>query len=462
MAAKVSLVDGYQLEGDTIVAKPRVATHPHGVNVRCRRSRSLSNGFSAFAGALNVLRLVHRLGVAEVLETCGIHQQGYGALDLFCAYVLRAFGVGTASALQLAKRLKEDPIGQCFTGQPDRSTFDRFVKRGRFQWRKALRLLCCRIARSRTVGEGVLVIDDTILERTGKRMEGRRKLYDASKEKYVWGHNAVGAVYSAGGWSVPFDIALTERQLGETKHQIALAMVEAAKALGLKIDWIVFDSWYFHSLDFIQAVAKCTFNWVSRTKSDRIFEVNGERLSAADIAQRAQSGTWRRHTKFRGVHYQTVRATLPDYGPVTLVTLKAPDDDGSPVVLVSSDPKAHGQRVVRLYKQRWAIETVWRNGKQRMGLGDCHHRTLHAAESHLAIVMVAYGMAELLRVGMPPELAVETLGELIDDVIATPARVERQGETVTVFFIRRPELAHAAEQLKSRLPGRKRRSDAVA
>lgn len=443
------------------MAKPRVATHPHGVNVDCRRSRS-GRSHTAFAGTLNVLRLVLRLNVPALLNECGIRQAGYGAPTLLSAYLLRALGIGISSAQQLAKRLQEDPIGELVVGQPDRSTVDRFIRRRRFSWREVMRRLCCRIVAHRPKGDGVLALDDTHLERTGRKIEGCRKLYDPSTKRYIWGHNPVGAVYTTGGWSVPFDVAFPECTPGKTKHDVALEMVEAAVRLGLETQWVVFDSWYFHALNFVKAIAALKLGWVSRTKSDRIFVVNGERVSAADVAERAKGRTWRRDATSREVHYQTVRATLPEYGPVTLVVLKEPDEDDSPVVLVSSDPKARGHRVIHLYKLRWGIETVWRTGKQRMGLGKCHHRPLHANESHAAMVLMAYALAEQIRVGLPPEVAAETLGEVIDEVIVAPARIHRNGDAVSLLFECNPELAPVIAQLENRLPGRKRRSDSAA
>lgn len=130
-------------------------------------------------------------------------------------------------------------------------------------------------------------------------------------------------------------------------------MMKSAARLGLQISAVVFDAWYFQSLDFLKGIRELGFHWIGRAKEDRIFYVDGMKRSVKELLHMygKKLKLWRKHPKYRKIRYFTLRAKMPDYGPVTLLLLYDPksEDDVKWSVLVCSDPKARGQRIVRLY-----------------------------------------------------------------------------------------------------------------
>lgn len=438
------------------MANPRLPSHPRAVNVNARLPRA-DHRVTGLAGTLAVVRLLGRLRFEEVLRQCGIVQAGYGAFLLAIAYLIRPLTDGR-SVQAVAKALQEDPIGSLLVGTPDRSTVDRFVRRRRFDWREVLRRICCAMVQLRRgSGEAILAIDETALVRNGKRMEGTHWVHDGATGRQVWGHQPVGAVYATKGTTIPFDIAFPERESKATKHDVAREMVEHAVRLALPISIVVFDGWYIQSLKLLQDIRDLGQDWLGRLKSDRVLEVGGQRQSVAELIGCRESGSWRRHKKYRRVRYQTLRAELPGYGPVTIVLMQDPKMyDGDVVALVCSDPKARGGRLVRLYKQRWAIECVWRTGKQRLALGKCHHRTLHAAETHAVFCMMAFALVSLLRLGLPPEATAETVGEVAETLITSMAILVYDGDDARLLMLGASWMAPYSQRLKQHLPCRTR------
>lgn len=71
--------------------------------------------------------------------------------------------------------------------------------------------------------------------------------------------------------------------------------------------------------------------------------------------------------------------------------------------------------------------------------------------------MIAYSLLRLLEIGVPPEVAAETVGEIIENVIPTTVRIERDGDKVHFLYDEKPELVAMIETLKFKLPQRKRR-----
>lgn len=438
------------------MANPRLPSHPRSVNVNARLPRA-DHQVTGLAGTLAVVRLLGRLRFEEVLRQCGIAQAGYGAFLLAVAYLIRPL-TGGHSVQSVAKEILHDPIGSLLVGTPDRSTVDRFVRRRRFDWREVLRRICCVMVHMRRgSGEAILAIDETALVRSGKRMEGTHWVRDGATGRQVWGHQPVGAVYATKGTTIPFDIAFPEKKSSTTKHDVAREMVEHAVRLALPITMVVFDGWYVQSTKLLRDIRDLGQNWLGRLKSDRLLEMGDRHLSVAELIRCQEAKLWRRHKKYRRMRYQTLRAKLPGFGPVTLVLMQDPNVyDGDVVALVCSDPKARGERLVRLYKQRWAIECVWRTGKQRMALGQCHHKTLHAAETHAVFCMMAFALVKLLQLGLPPEATSETVGEVAETLMTSMAILVHDGEEARLLMLGDSWMAPYCQRLKLQLPCRKR------
>lgn len=456
MAANTSFDTQINWKEDVFVANPRLPSHPGAVNVdaRCPRKNQRVTGL---AGTLGVVRLLGRLRFAGLLCECGIAQGGYGAFLLAVAYFVRVL-TGRQSVQSVAKVLQDDPIGSLLVGTPDRSTVDRFIRRRRFDWREVLRRVCCMlIALRQGGGEAILAIDETAIRRSGKRIEGAHWVHDGASGRQVWGHQPVGAVYATKGTTLPFDIAFPEARRSATKHDVALEMVEHAVRMDVPFTTVVFDGWYTQSGEFLRNIKSLERDWLGRVKSDRWLELGGRRIQVKDLIEKRQSKTWRHHKKYRRVSYQTLRAELPGVGPVTVLLMQDPKlYDGDVVALVSSDLKARGSRLVRLYKQRWAIECVWRAGKQRLALGECHHRPVHATETHAVFCMMAFAFLSLLRLGIPPEAGVDTVGEVADALMSKMALVAEDDEAVRLLVMGSAWTATFYQQLTRTVPRRTR------
>ena len=98
---------------------------------------------------------------------------------------------------------------------------------------------------------GVLVLDDTVIEKSGHEMEGTGYLFDHSQHRNVWCHCYVTTMYSDGDERVPLHIepyvkeeaCASSSRAFKTKNELAVELVDRALEL-VHPDVIVFDSWY--------------------------------------------------------------------------------------------------------------------------------------------------------------------------------------------------------------------------
>jgi SRSO17 transposase len=117
-------------------------------------------------------------------------------------------------------------INDVFLGHPDQSALNHFLTDSTWDDEKfnAVRYGFVKTRLEELgLGEGILIIDDTISHHVGKHMEGAGWHYDASEGKSVWGHQLVTSHYVRQWLSVPLDfrIYVKENQVGGTSGRSA-------------------------------------------------------------------------------------------------------------------------------------------------------------------------------------------------------------------------------------------------
>lgn len=130
---------------------------------------------------------------------------------------------------------------------------------------------------------GVAIIDDTILEKTGKKIEAIAKHWDHAKKRFVFGHQIVTLHYVDRKTSYAIDYKLYLKDK-ESKIKLAKSLVEEAIAIGMPANTFIFDSWYFcrEFVDFLESKGK---NWIAACKSDRLIKYKGSYLNLKEYSE---------------------------------------------------------------------------------------------------------------------------------------------------------------------------------
>lgn len=338
------------------------------------------------------------LGIRAVLAELGIRSRGFDLAAVVLDFVLGAW-MSVFSVMELAHQVGRDGLLARIGAAAHRTTLTRILGRKRYDWMAMYRRLAYSCWKALAIDPRTpvaLVIDDTAIEKCGKKMEGASWIYDSSQKKKVWGYNVVTAALVAEGHRIVIDFAIWRKE-GPTKHVLALEMIRRLREAGVKFDLVLFDGWYGRSKDFLNALP--TF-WVTRLGEDMVVEVEGQHRTVKDlIRQTKEHPQWLRIHRYRPhTQYRTVRAYLPEYGDVTLVVVHDPRDQEAPYrVLAANDPRMQGAGVIDFYSIRWEIENIHREAKSLLGLENFHVRSFHAIEGHLAFTLTAMLVAALLR-----------------------------------------------------------------
>lgn len=280
----------------------------------------------------------------------------------------------------------------------DQSSLNRFITQSRWDARRI-----DNTRQSEFIGNkkgGTLILDDTIIEKWGKSMEGVGYFYDPSQKKNVFGHNIVSTFYTNGDCNVPmnFEFYIKKEMINKldiwfkTKIQLGIELIEKA-LIRIQPEAVVFDAWYF-SKELINYLAARHLTWVTRAKSNRLVLVGNQWCQLSKLWKTVPKNEFSRidveidEKKFKWFYETTV--TMKNVGTVKIVMLKKRRNSRKCTILVSNNLELTGLQILKYYKIRWNIEVFYRDCKQHLGMGDYQTRKLDAVVKHLHLVFLAY------------------------------------------------------------------------
>jgi hypothetical protein len=247
---------------------------------------------------------------------------------------------------------------------------------------------------------GVVIVDDTIIEKTGKDMDGVGYLYDYSKGKNVLCHDVVSTFYRNEEQRVPlFFTPYIKKEVAEkhgiwfkTKIQIALDLLRMS-LIRVHPEAVVFDEWYMCK-DVIAFCNNRGLTWVAQAKKNRLIHVGGAWISLGGYAEDLPRKSFKRINKKVGEkqfkRFCETTVVMKNVGLVKLVVLKKRRNSKKRIFLVSNNVDLGGMQILEYYKKRWSIEVFHRDCKQHLGMGEYQARKLDAVVIHLHLVFLAY------------------------------------------------------------------------
>jgi len=278
------------------------------------------------------------------------------------------------------------------------SSLNRFISRRKWDVRKMNAIRLKENIDNRK--GGVIALDDMLIEKSGKQMDGVGYLKDHCSGKTVLCHDIVSTFYQNGKQYVPLyvqpyvkkDVADQLDLWFKTKIQMAVDLLRLSLAQ-VTPEVIVFDAWYMAKeiLDFINSRG---LTWVSDGRNNRLIQIGNKWVQLKKYAKCLQKTDFKRINKKVGEkRFKWIFETevmMKNVGVVKLVILRTRKNSRSFTFLVSNNTEYHGLQVLEYYKKRWCIEVFHRDCKQHLGIGEYQARKLDAVVIHLHLVFLAY------------------------------------------------------------------------
>jgi len=280
--------------------------------------------------------------------------------------------------------------------------------------------------------QGVIPIDNTLIDRDGLLIPDAGWFWDHAEERYKVAQDYLFVNYvSTSGKHYPLEFRLFRKE--ETCHALKEPFRNHTRLCCELIDWVcqrqipgdfAMDC-YFTSAEVLNHIHVRTDRfgrprgYVGDLKTNRKLRWKGQEIKASELAASIPPED-RKELRVGDERqwYFTVTVQIPEVNhKVRIVILWKYRRDEEPIkILVTNRITWEVSRIVRVYRHRWTgTETFHRDGKQQLGMGDCQLRDYQGQTRHMYLVMLAYSllMGELKQ-GRAKEWALHrlmTIGE---------------------------------------------------
>lgn len=258
----------------------------------------------------------------------------------------------------------------------------------------------------------LLILDESVNQRTGRRMEGTSLVHSTTDRKRVLGHCMLNAFHSGTEVSgfVDFEMKMNQktkagyrrpgrptpevsRALNTPLRALSLALLDSERARGNQAETAVMDSGFL-SLAFCRRLRRRGWQWLIAGKTDTPVEYNGVKTTLKALFDGVRS----MKPAGRSATYRVFNVVYPGYGPVRAFFVRFVDRHGDShelYLLTSlSKKRASARSVLRKYLRRWDIELGHRETKETFNLRGYHGHTLHGHINFYALVLIAHQIAE--------------------------------------------------------------------
>jgi len=265
-----------------------------------------------------------------------------------------------------------------------------------------------------------LIFDDTLLEKTGNKIEKIGKVWDHVKQGIALGFKLLVGLYFDGTSAIPVDFSLVRekgqkadkpfgmlkrhlrrqfskkrtkgsegikrvKELDISKIELSIQIFLRTVFHGIPVDYVLCDSW-FTCLSLLTAVREESSHLIGMYKIVKTqFEYHGRKLNYKEILHLAGK---EKRCKKMNLYYKTARV-LYDEIPVTLFFSRI-GTNGDWKVILTSDTKLSFLQTIEIYQIRWSIEVFFKEAKQLLNLGGCQSSNFDAQVADTTITMIAY------------------------------------------------------------------------
>ena len=308
------------------------------------------------------------------------------------------------------------------------------------------------------------ILDDTLIEKSGKKIEQIGKVFDHCSHSYSIGMKILTLGFWDGKSFIPLDFSIhnepgktgqrglkkkdidnqftkdrTEdsagfkriKEISVDKINMALNLVGNAVKRKIVANYVLADSWFICE-SFLMGISSLSpkVDVIGLMKTNRIIEINGKKHKASNIPENKQTKvSYCKAFKCYYITHKMVYKSIEMKG--FWIKMKGQD---SWKLLISTDQKLNFIKAMKYYQVRWSIEVFFKDCKQNLGINNCQSTDLDAYFAHFSIVMMNY-MVLSLRKRFEDY---ETLGELFKhtkELILEKNLVEKIWEIIIELYI---------------------------
>lgn len=226
--------------------------------------------------------------------------------------------------------------------------------------------------------EGVLVLDDSVLDKPYARQMGLvHHVWSGKHHRVVKGIDLLTLLWTDGDRHLPCDYRVYDKPTdSKSKNDHFRDLLRSAQERGISPECVLFDGWY-SSLDNLKLIRTLNWRWLTRLKANRRVNYNRTGLQALSKVAVQATGTI--------VH-------LEGYGLIKVFRIDA--KDGSTEYWATDDLQMDELKRLKFADASWRIEEYHRGLKQVTNVERCQCRLSLSQRNHISLALRAFVIVE--------------------------------------------------------------------
>jgi len=316
------------------------------------------------------------------------------------------------------KTLQE--INDCF-GEKDQSSLNRFMTCSNWAEEKVEQVRINQI-KNKNISKGFMIIDPTMLHKTGKHMEKANYHYSGTTKGKEWGHLLVNSLFCNEEISLPInaDFYLREEDADKehkfkTTREICLNHIDYAIENNFPIEAVLMDSGLY--ADYVlQHIIHKQLKFVTGINITTKISINNDKkISIKDYLATLNNKNFKKYIINQENYFlHTIEIYLRRVGTVKLLISYKQGDEKVIKIYVTNILNKCDQELMNILLKRWNVEILHRDSKQHLGLEDYQVRKFGAIQKVVRAVLVAYTQLALnveQKILKPLKREIKTIGE---------------------------------------------------
>jgi hypothetical protein len=321
-----------------------------------------------------------------------------------------------------------------------KDVFYRLVNDFKIPWRKVSYKLSMQLISKTSAGTPekndeqprCLIVDDTDLPKTGKRIELIGRVFSHVTQKSVLAFKGLflgyhdGKSFFAMDFSLhgeegknkkrPYGLSAKQLKARYSKHRVKSSpgskrkqeyfttkienMIEMARTAigqGLRFDYMLVDSW-FTCFALVKFVATRRFDcyllgMAKMGKTKYLF--NGKKFTSREIIDCLRKQKKLKRSKQLRCFFS--EAMVDFNGIQVKLFFCKTSRKGKWNVLLTTNKELGFEQAYRIYSIRWSVEVFFKESKQYLGLGKCQSQDFDAQIAHTTICMIQYNLLSVAK-----------------------------------------------------------------
>lgn len=353
-----------------------------------------------------------------------VKQKGHAAVSLICLMLLFPL-LNIANIRQLLHSRA------AFLSDSGKDAYYRLKNNELINWRKLL----LQVAKSykaillkhgKWPGQfnGCLIIDDTVIEKRGRHIEGVSMVHNHCQHRQVLGFKLLLIGYWDGHCFIPLDFSLhrakggnqkkphgltktqnkeqykkyrestspgfqRKKELDTSRVDQALKLIRRVVKHGFVGSYVLFDSWFFSEklLKGIKRLKNGGMEIIAMAKQNiGKFEYQGCQYTSGELRQKLKGH--KKRCKYLRATYIECEATYKGI-PVKLFMVRY-HRKSKWRVMITTDLELSFLQLMKNYSHRWCIEVFFKEAKQYLHLGKSHSQAFDAQVADATMAMMRY------------------------------------------------------------------------